>query len=114
MNLESLHQKLIAAARANPPGDRVPYAFEKRIVARLKELPAFDVSAVWARALWRAAALCVVLTLLLGVWSLIGVHHTTAATNANNSNNEEFSLHFEQTMLAAVNESAVKESEEVW
>ena len=35
MNLAELERKLIAAARANPPSDRVPYAFEKRIMARL-------------------------------------------------------------------------------
>ena len=29
MNLAELERKLIAAARANPPSDRVPYAFEK-------------------------------------------------------------------------------------
>ena len=98
MNLEQLQQKLLAAARANPPGDRVPYAFEKRILARLKESPAFDVSAPWARALWRGAASCVTLTLLLGVWSFIGAGNNAAADN------EEFSQHFEQTKHAAGDE----------
>jgi len=96
MNLEPLQQKLLAAARAHPPGDRVPYAFEKRILARLKESPAFDVSALWARALWRGAASCVALTLLLGVWSFLGAGNNAA------TDNEDFSQHFEQTMLAAV------------
>ena len=103
MKLEHLQQKLLAAARAHPPGDRVPYAFEKRILARLKEAPAFDVSALWARALWRAAAPCVALTLLLGVWSFLGESNNPAADN------DELSQHFEQTMLAAVDEP-----EEVW
>ncbi len=31
MNVDELRRKLIAAARANPPSDHVPYAFEKRI-----------------------------------------------------------------------------------
>ena len=31
MNLEPLQKKLLAAARAHPPSDRVPYAFEQRI-----------------------------------------------------------------------------------
>ncbi len=35
MNLAELQKKLIAAARANPPGDGVPYAFEKRVMALL-------------------------------------------------------------------------------
>jgi hypothetical protein len=103
MNLEALQAKLFAAARTNPPADRVPYAFEKRILARLKESPTLDMSALWARALWRAAAPCVALTFLLGVWSFIGAGNSAAADD------EEFSQHFEQTMLAAVNEI-----EEVW
>jgi hypothetical protein len=103
MNLDSLRDKLLTAARANPPSDQVPYAFEKRILARLKESPAFDVSALWARALWRAAAPCVALTLLLGVWSFLGAGNNAA------TDSEEFSQHFEQTMLAAVDET-----EEVW
>jgi hypothetical protein len=103
MSLERLQQKLLAAARINPPGDHVPYAFEKRILARLKESPAFDVSALWARALWRATAPCVALTFMLGVWSFIGAGDNAA------TDNEELSQHFEQTMLAAVNEI-----EEVW
>ena len=98
MNLEQLQQKLLTAARAHPPGDRVPYAFEKRILTRLTESPAFDVSALWARALWRAAAPCVALTFLLGVWSFIGAGNNAA------TDTEEFSQHFEQTMLAAVDE----------
>ena len=39
MNLEQLQKKLLAAARANPPADRVPYAFEKRILAQLAAQP---------------------------------------------------------------------------
>lgn len=112
MKLDLLQEKLLAAARAHPPGDRVPFAFEKRILACLKESPALDVAALWSRALWRAATACVALALLLGVWSLIGANHNTVTHNANSvnsANNEDFSQHFEQTMLAGVNES-----EEVW
>ena len=103
MKLGQLQQKLIAAARAHPPGDRVPYAFEKRILARLTGTSAPDHWALWAGALWRAAAPCVALTLLLGVWSFVGANNNPA------TDNEEFSQHFEQTMLAAVDDS-----EEVW
>ena len=42
MNLAELEQKLVAAARANPPSDGVPYAFEKRIMARLATRPVMD------------------------------------------------------------------------
>jgi len=107
MNLEQLQTILLAAAKANPPGDRVPYAFGKRILARLKDQPALDLSALWARALWRAAAPCVALTLLLGVWSFVGDSSNSA--DAAMSSGEDFSQHFEQTLLAAVDES-----EDVW
>jgi len=103
MNLEQLQHKLLVVARANPPADRVTYAFEKRVLARLKDSPAFDPSALWARALWRAAAPCVALTFLLGVWSFIGSSDTAG------NDGEEFSQHFEQTMLAAVDDL-----EEIW
>ena len=33
MNLVELQKKLLAAARTDVPGDQVPYAFEKRIMA---------------------------------------------------------------------------------
>lgn len=36
MKLAALQKKLLAAAKANPPADRVPLAFEKRILANLK------------------------------------------------------------------------------
>ena len=69
MNLTELQRKLLAAARAGAPPDTVPYAFEKRIMARLTEAPALDVWAFWNRILWRAAAPCVALCLTLGAWS---------------------------------------------
>jgi|ERR1051325_11592592 len=69
MNLVELQKKLLAAARANPPGDDVPYAFEERIMARLAAKPAGDILAAWNRTLWKAAAPCVAITLLLGAWA---------------------------------------------
>lgn len=69
MDLGQLHQKLIAAARANPPSEQVPFAFEQRILARLGSPPQLDAWELWSRALWRAAAPCVGLMLLLSAWS---------------------------------------------
>jgi hypothetical protein len=69
MNLARLHGKLIAAARANPPGDQVPYAFEKRVLARLGAARAEDSWALWGRALWRGALACLVVAIGLSVWS---------------------------------------------
>ena len=108
MNLDSLRDKLLAAARANPPSDQVPYAFEKRILARLREQPAPDLGALWTRMLWRAAAPCVALTLTIGVWSYMGVNATSVPTESGEV--AEFSPDFEQTMLAVVEEQA----EEFW
>ncbi|MBI5386500.1 MAG: hypothetical protein HZA90_17665 [Verrucomicrobia bacterium] len=70
MKLNALEQKLIAVARAAAPSDRVPYAFEQRIMARLAETSPLDLAALWARALWRAAAPCLVVALLCSAWLL--------------------------------------------
>ena|SRR5437879_4017040 len=71
MNMAELQKKLLAAARANPPSDDVPYAFEERIMAQLAATPAFDIDilATWNRTLWQAAAPCVAVMLLLGAWT---------------------------------------------
>ncbi len=69
MKMAELQQKLLDAARANPPSDNVPYAFEGRIMAHLAAKPAFDILATWNRTLWQAAAPCVAVTLLLGAWT---------------------------------------------
>ena len=42
MDIKKLQEALIAAARANPPGNAVPYAFEKRIAARLRAVAPTD------------------------------------------------------------------------
>src|SRR6185503_9053708 len=94
-------QKLLSAARAHPPSDHVPYAFEKRVLARLIAPPALDHWASWARALWRAAAPCVALTLLFGVWSFVATNNANPSGMADGG---DFSQHFEQTMLAAVDD----------
>ena len=56
MNLFELKKKLLAAARRNPPSDRVPYAFEKRIMAHLAAQPLLDAWAFWVRGFWRERA----------------------------------------------------------
>lgn len=72
MHLPELHKKLITVARANPPADHVPYAFEKRIMARLHTPLPLDLWALWGRLLWRAAAPCVAVMLALGAWTFVG------------------------------------------
>jgi hypothetical protein len=63
-------RKLIQAARAVPPDARVPYAFEKRIMARLEGLKPQDSWALWGQALWRGAVFCLTLAVLLVVGSM--------------------------------------------
>lgn len=93
MNVDDLQRKLIAAARAHRPSEAVPYAFERRITARLKALGAVDHWALWARALWRAAAPCIAITLLLAAWSLF--------LSPRNGSSTDLSQEFENTVLAA-------------
>lgn len=102
MNLENLRHKLLAAARNHPPEDRVPYAFEKRVMAYLAARPAMDIGALWARALWRAAAPCVAVSLLLlCVTPFVGSDTSTA--------NDGTPPDLEETMLAVIDQS-----EETW
>ena len=102
MNLDELHRKLIAAARAHPPSDRVPYAFEKRVLARLQAHPPLDDWALWARALWRAAAPCVALMVLLGAWSAFEPASTAPAT--------DLSQEIENTLLAVMDQDSATDS----
>ena len=94
MNLDNLQSKLVAAARAHPPSDVVPYGFERRILNRLKTLGKPDYWAPWAQALWRAAAPCVGVALLLAAWSLL------STPNSSNTS-PDISQQFENTVLAA-------------
>ena len=98
MNLAELHRKLIAAAKAQPPSDRVPFAFEKRIMASIRACARPDPSAFWARALWCAAAPCVALTLLLGAWTSFGP--------ASARSSSDLSQDFENTVLAAARQDS--------
>jgi hypothetical protein len=107
MDLTGLYRELIAAARANAPSDRVPYAFEKRILARLQAQPRLDDWALWARALWRAAAACVAIMLLLGAWSLLG---PAAPPPSSDAPAGDLSQQLENTLLAAVDQDQTADS----
>lgn len=93
MNLVELQRKLIAAGRSEPVSERVPYAFEKRVMARLVSVPVIEPAAAWARALWRAAASCAAITVLLTLWSF---YEPAAASSGTNLSEE-----IENTVLAA-------------
>src|ERR1700744_939982 len=95
MNVIELQKKLIAAARANRPDDRVPYAFEKRIIALIPKVAATDSAVLWVRGLWQAAASCAVIALLCGAWAFF---------NPAGSNGDDLSQNFENTLLASVDQ----------
>lgn len=95
MNVTELERKLIAAARANAPDDRVPYAFEKRIIALLPGVKSTDNTALWVRGLWQAAVSCVVVAVLCGAWAFY---------NPGSNSGEDLSQNLETTLLASVDQ----------
>lgn len=97
MNIAELQDKLIAAARAEAPDDRVPYAFERRVMALLAARAGADKGILWTRGLWQAAASCVAIALLLGAW----VFFNSMAP----ANSPDLSQNFETTLLASVDQS---------
>lgn len=95
MNVTELHKKLIAAARVNAPDDRVPYAFEKRIIALIPSVTPTDSTAIWVRGLWQAAVSCAAIAVLCGAWSFFH-----PAANAG----DDLSQNFETTLLASIDQ----------
>ena len=95
MNLDKLQEKVISIARKDTPSEDVPFAFEKRIMARLTEAGVPDGWLLWGRALWRAAIPCLLLVLFVSVWSSTSL----------NADDVDFSLQFEEAVLAELNEN---------
>src|SRR5215469_13165794 len=95
MNVIELQKKLIAAARANVLDDRVPYAFEKRIMALIPAATRTDGVVLWVRGLWQAAASCAAVALLCGAWVFF---------NPSANTNDDLSQNFENTLLASVDQ----------
>ena len=102
MNLTELQRKLLAAARSHTPSDSVPYAFQTRVMARLRTAAIPDGWALWAGALWRATVPCVAVVLLLGAWTFFD-----SPTPAQG----DLSQDFENTVLAAANQQV---SDSIW
>lgn len=85
----------MAAARKTSPSEVVPYAFEKRIMARLANPPPLDLWGLWSHQFWRAAVPCLALTVLLGGFTLYSSANPTRAALQND---------IEDTMLAAIDQ----------
>jgi hypothetical protein len=96
MNLMDLQTKLLKAARREPVREDVPYAFEKRIMARLSGKTAHDVWAIWSAALWRMTAPCVAIMLLLTAWTFVSPE--APGTTG------DLDLEIEQAVMAAVDQ----------
>ena len=96
MNVVDLEKKLFQAARQDKPSDKVPYAFEKRVMTFLRPLPTPDCWGLWAGALWRAAVPCLALMILLAVWCFV------PASNASSQDN--LSQELDNTVLAALDQ----------
>ena len=99
MKLIDLEKKLIAVARANPPSDRVPLAFEKRIMAVILGKPVHDIWAAWAKVLWYAAAPCVAVMLLFSGWAFVESHKNSQTPAV------DLAQQLDNTLLAAVDQS---------
>jgi len=100
MHVVELYRKLIAAAKAETLSERVPFAFEKRIMARIASMRP-DKWAFWAGALWQAAAPCVLIMLLLSAWAALAPAPNHAS---------DFSQDFDNTVLAAAAQDASPDS----
>jgi uncharacterized iron-regulated membrane protein len=92
MNLLELQRILLAAARNDAPSETVPYAFEKRVMARIATQPVVDLSMLWNRILWRATAPCIAIMILLGVWTMLSAYR--------NGPTETLAADLENTVLA--------------
>jgi hypothetical protein len=104
MNANALQSKLIQAARKEPLRDQVPYAFEKRIMARLAGMAPLNYWGLWGRPLWRAALSCVALTLLCGLWSIM-------ASTPKNDEPDNFAQAFDRAVYASTDQHSV---EDIW
>ena len=103
MKAKEFQQQLVEAARKLPDNDRVPYAFEKRIMARLKSAPQPDALSIWARGLWQASVPCLTLMIAVSTWSIM---------NASDISSEDpLVVDLELTMLQPFEELSV---EELW
>ena len=68
--IDDILGKMLAETREINVG-RVPYAFEKRVMAHIKGTPqlAVNVWAQWSQSLWRTTIPCFAVMLLVAVWT---------------------------------------------
>jgi hypothetical protein len=68
--IDKILDEMLAKTREIPADDRVPYAFEKRIMAHIKEAPAAAANLweLWGLSLWRAVVPCLAVMVLVAMW----------------------------------------------
>lgn len=81
MSTAELQKKIITAARKATPSAAVPYAFEKRIIARIKSEAIVDIWTIWSARLWRSAGPCVAIMLAMSLWAVFSNNRRTSAEN---------------------------------
>src|SRR5687768_18464213 len=91
MKVPTVHQ-LATASREIPADERVPYAFEKRVMHQLGLRHVADISTTLARMMWKAAFGCMAISLITGA----------LVTFAGASSGELFASDLERIVLAPV------------
>ena len=68
--IDKILEKMLTASR-KVANDRVPYAFEKRVMAHIKDTPQMTLSmwVQWSQGLWRSVIPCVAIMILVAVWT---------------------------------------------
>ncbi|MBC8324814.1 MAG: hypothetical protein H8E27_04230 [Verrucomicrobia subdivision 3 bacterium] len=84
---EDILERLLTETRGIPANDRVPYAFEKRIMAHIKEAPVAlaDAWSVWAQSLWKAVVPCLAVLVMVAVWMKAPTDGSGATTPQGNA-----------------------------
>lgn len=109
MKVERLQQIVVAAARKAPPVADVPFAFERRVMARLR--PVTEPLAVWSAWLWRAALSgCAVAAVTWGV----GLSPWTAVPGEDFAGETEAPLELASADLENALFAPADSSPEVW
>ena len=80
--IEVILESFLTQTREIPTNEREPYAFEKRIMAHIKEGPAAlaDVWSAWAQSLWKAVVPCLAVLMMVAVWMKAPTDGTGAST----------------------------------
>lgn len=96
MNSDLLLNKLIKAAKSSPPSDSVPYAFEKRIMAKIMSSPVYETTLLWSQILWKAAKPCIVIMIIVCLWAFLADSQLGLIDNPEEA--------FETAVLAGLNQ----------